>query len=397
MLARMPGDGSGAAEPWFVSVEVQGRLTAARPEFAAGERLEAVGAAVLERARARGLRTAVLTRDRRAHGEDVGWLVDRWLGCDTGDAAAIAAAVRSLPGRVAAVAGCAPGTAGPAAVAARALGLRGPDPASPVVTGDAVALREALAAAGVADGRWGVVRADAPAPVSPVGYPCTVEVDGAGTRVGPVLDDGELRVLAARACCGPGTPSASHLVVGEHVPGPRYAADGHVDGGAVTVHAWSELLTTPPPHAAGLLLTATARPPSPDAAAFVGAVLPPAGTTWDRSTWSSCWGPPVPGWSHWRRGRPTPGRTPAWTRSAGWTPPASSSPACWTGPPPRGGRRSRPAPSCCSVPTPPAGSVRCRGCARSGRSPGCSSRRCSPTSAKRRSPPPAAGRTSATS
>ncbi|MCF6506883.1 hypothetical protein E9549_05615 [Blastococcus sp. MG754426] len=273
MCERVPGDPAGADEPWFVSVEVQGRVPAARPEFAAGERLDAAGAAVLERARARGLRTAVLTRRRRSYGEDVDWLVDRWLDCDTGDAGAIAAAVRSLPGRVAALAGWAQGTTGPAAVAARELGLRGPDPASPVVTGDAVARREALAAAGIPDGRWAVLRADAPAPASPVGHPCTVEVDGAGTRVGPVHDDGELRVLAARACCGPGTLSAGRLVIGEHVAGPRYAADGYVDGGAVAVHAWSELASTPPPHPAAVLLTATTRPPSPDAAPFVAAVL----------------------------------------------------------------------------------------------------------------------------
>ncbi|MGY2004515.1 hypothetical protein [Blastococcus sp. SYSU DS1024] len=275
---RSSGAPAGDPEPWFVSVEIQVRPSAARPEFAAGERLDAAGVALLERARFRGLRTAVLTADRCSYGEELDWLVDRWVDCDTGDARAVAAAVRSLPGEVAVLTGSAPGAVRPAAVAARALGLRGPHPRSPVVTGDAVALRTALAAAGVADGRWAEVRAGDPELTSPVGYPCTVEpVDGAGARLGPVHDDGELRVLAARACCPRGGRSAPRLVIGEHVAGDRYAADGHVDRGVPTVHAWSEVLTTPPPHSAGLLLTATARPPSAEAVAFVGAVLAAAG------------------------------------------------------------------------------------------------------------------------
>ncbi|MGY1725198.1 ATP-grasp domain-containing protein [Blastococcus sp. SYSU DS0533] len=273
----VPGDRS--ADPWFASVEVQVRGTAARPEFAAGERLDAAGAAVLERARARGLRTAVLTRDRDVYGEDLDWVVDRWIDCDTHEADGIVGAVLALGG-TAAVCGAAPGSAGPAAVAARALGLRGPTPGSPAVTGDRGGLHRALAAAGLAGVRWAEVAADAEDLTSPVGYPCVVRPAGGDAgRAGLVSDERELRELATRHLAGVdhGRAPRRRLVVEEHVPGPRFGADGFSDGGNHVVLGWSEIVTAPPPLLDHLLRTVTRRPPVPHATGWVRGWLAAAG------------------------------------------------------------------------------------------------------------------------
>ncbi|SEL55389.1 Biotin carboxylase [Blastococcus sp. DSM 46786] len=277
MTEPVPGDRSAGvvAERWFVSVEVQVRATAARPELAAGERLDAAGVAVLERARSRGLRTAVLTRDREGYGEDLDWAVDRWVDCDTADALAIIGAVHPLGGTVAAVTSTVARFSGPAAVAARTLGLRGPTPGSPTLAGNRGALRRALAAAGLADVRWAEVAADAPDLTSPVGYPCVVRpvAGGGGGDAALVSDDRELREVAARHLARSdrrweGLPRL-RLVVEEHVPGPRFGADGFSGDGDHVVLAWSEIVTTPPPQHDHLVSTATTRPPVPHAVGWV--------------------------------------------------------------------------------------------------------------------------------
>src|SRR4051812_49054844 len=107
-------------DAWFVCVEVHVRSTAARPELGVGERLEAPGEAQLDRARRRGLRTAVLVRDRAYYGGSLDWLVDQWIECDTRDPHAILAAVRSLSGDVQALTSSVDTFAGPTAHASHA-------------------------------------------------------------------------------------------------------------------------------------------------------------------------------------------------------------------------------------------------------------------------------------
>ncbi|MGY1914294.1 ATP-grasp domain-containing protein [Blastococcus sp. SYSU DS0973] len=272
------GQLSRPAVPWFVAVELDEPRGAARPEFGAGERLDDPGVALLDRAGRRGMRTAVLTRDRRRAADGTDWPVDRWVHCETADPAAMAAAVRSLGGEVAAVTSAVDGFAGPAAAAARALGLRGPTPGSAALGHDAAAVRTALAAAGATDVAWCEVAAGAVS-TSPVGYPCVVQpVDaGAGCDVGRVSDDQELRALAgrhlARTSYGRGVRPRHRLLVEGHVPGRRYAADGFVDGRGPVVLAWSELIMAPPPHVTELALTVTTRAPGADAADHVGGWL----------------------------------------------------------------------------------------------------------------------------
>ncbi|MGY2065236.1 hypothetical protein [Blastococcus sp. SYSU DS0619] len=261
-----------------MTVELDEPRGAARPEFGAGERLDGPGPGLLDRAGRRGLRTAVLTRGSRQGADGIDWPVDRWVPCDTADPAAIVAAARSLGGEVAAVTSPVDGFAGPAAAAARLLGLRGPTPGSAALASDAVAVRTALATAGVADIAWAEIAAGAAA-TSPVGYPCVVRpVDaGAGCAAGLVADDAELRALAARhrarVSSGRDGRPRHRLLVEERVPGRRYAADGFVDERGPVVLAWSELIMAPPPHLTELARTATAGAPCADAAEHVGAWL----------------------------------------------------------------------------------------------------------------------------
>ncbi|MCZ2857636.1 ATP-grasp domain-containing protein [Blastococcus sp. VKM Ac-2987] len=263
-------------EAWFVAVELDEPRGAARPEFGAGERLDGPGPAQLDRAGRRGLRTAVLTRDRCQAAGGADWPVDRWVHCDTADPAAIAAAARSLGGEVAAVTSSVDGFAGPAAVAARLLGSRGPTPGSAALAADAAAVRTALAAAGATDVAWGEIAAGAAA-TSPVGYPCVVRpVDTwAGWDAGLVADEAELRAFAARhmarGTAGRGMRPRGRLVVEERVRGRRYAADGFVDERGPVVLAWSELVMSPPPHLTELARTTTTAAPCADAAGHVGA------------------------------------------------------------------------------------------------------------------------------
>lgn len=263
-------------EAWFVTVELDEPRGAARPEFGAGERLDGPGPAQLDRAGRRGLRTAVLTRDRRQAAGRTDWPVDRWVHCDTADPAAIAAAARSLGGEVAAVTSSVDGCAGQAALAARQLGLRGPAPGSAALASDATVVRTALAAAGTSDVAWVEVAAGA-AVTSPVGYPCVVRpVDAwAWCDAGLVADDAELRAFAARhrASSTRGVRPRHRLVVEECVRGQRYAADGFVDERGAVVLAWSELIMSPPPHLTELARTTTTGAPCADAAEHVGAWL----------------------------------------------------------------------------------------------------------------------------
>ncbi|WP_346622350.1 ATP-grasp domain-containing protein [Blastococcus montanus] len=252
---------------WFVAVEVHVRSSAARPEFGAGERLDAPGVAQLESARLRGLRTAVLTRDRAFYGDDLDWLVDHWIDCDTGNAAAIAAAAGSLTGVVAALTSSVDGFSGPAAAAARALGLRGPTPGTPALAHDEAAVRRALTAAGIPGVRWAEVSAADAELDAPVGYPCLVmPVDGGtGWDVGLVSDDSELRAVAARHrarhCYGRALRPRHRLIVEEVTRGPRFSADGFVDEDGPVVLAWSERVMAAPPHHTELAVTATTQPP----------------------------------------------------------------------------------------------------------------------------------------
>ncbi|NEK87073.1 ATP-grasp domain-containing protein [Blastococcus saxobsidens] len=277
------GEEPAGGEPWFVAVELPVRARAACPELGAGERLDAPGAAQLERARWRGLRTAVLTRDRGSYGEDVDWVADRWIECDTLHPESIVAAVGELDGPVAALTSAVDDFVGPAAVAARALGLRGPTPGSPALAHDEGVLRAALAAAGIALAPWVSVAADDPGLESAVGYPCVVApVDAGRTRdVGLVADGRELRALAARhaarAAYGRGVRPRRRLLVEQYVEGPRYCADGVVAAGEPVILAWSDQLMSLPPDFTEMALTATRQPPAGSATAFVEAVLAAAG------------------------------------------------------------------------------------------------------------------------
>ncbi|WP_165400414.1 ATP-grasp domain-containing protein [Blastococcus saxobsidens] len=268
---------------WFVAVELLRRSSAGRPELGVGERLEAPGVAQLERARARGLSTAVLTRDRAFYGDDADWLVDRWIECDTVDPSAILAAIGPLGGTVAAITSTVDGFLGAAAAAARSLGLRGPTPDSPALANDEAALRSAVTSAGLAVSPWVSVSAGALALTSAVGYPCVVTpVDGARRwDAAVVADDHQLRELAARHArrdtYGRRVRPRHRLLVEQYVHGPRYAADGYVTEGEAVILAWSAQVMTLPPEFTEFALTAVRQPPTPGAGAFVGAALAAAG------------------------------------------------------------------------------------------------------------------------
>ena len=269
-------------EPWFVAVEVPVRARAARPELGAGERLDAPGVAQLERARSRGLRTAVLARDLALYADDLDWAADRWIECDTLHPEPIVAAVGGLDGTVAALTSSVDDVVGPAAAAARALGLRGPTPGSPALAHDEGVLRAALAAAGIAVAPWVVVSADDPDLESAVGYPCVVApVDGGrALGVGLVSDRGELRALAARHAvrptCGRGV-RPRRILLEQYVDGPRYCADGVVTAGEPVILSWSDQMMGLAPGFTEMALTATRQAPTPGAAGFVAAVLDAAG------------------------------------------------------------------------------------------------------------------------
>ncbi|RBY94608.1 hypothetical protein DQ244_04780 [Blastococcus sp. TBT05-19] len=272
-----------ADDRWFVAVELLRRSSPARPELGVGERLDVPGVAQLERARERGLRTAVLARDRAFYGDDAAWAVDRWLECDTLDPAAVVAEVGRLGGTVVAVTSTVDTFLRPAAVAARALGLHGPTPGAAALSNDEAVLRAAMDDAGVAVAPWVAVCAGEPGLTSAVGYPCVVApVDGARRwDVALAADDRELRTLAGRhvgrTSYGRGIRPRHRLLVEQYVPGPRHAADGFVVEGRPQVHAWSEQVMTLPPEFTELTLTATREAPVRGAAAFVGAVLAAAG------------------------------------------------------------------------------------------------------------------------
>lgn len=281
-MAR-PQHAGESARPWFVSVEVEVRRAAARPELGVGERLEASGAAQLERARSRGLRIAVLARDRAFYGDELDWLVDRWVECETLCPDAVARALRELGGPVAALTSTVDGFLGPAATAARTLELRGPTPGSPALGQDEGALRAALGAAGVPVAPWMSVAADEPTLASAVGYPCVVAPVDAGRRidVGLASDDRELRALAARHAARPGYARGREprrrLLVEQYVPGPRCSADGFVVDGEPVVLAWSEQVLALPPELTVMAATTTRQPPTAGAEDFVRAVLAVAG------------------------------------------------------------------------------------------------------------------------
>lgn len=269
--------------PWFVAVEVPIRARAARPELGAGERLDAPGVAQLERARSRGLRIAVLGRDPGVYAGDLDWVADRWIECDTLHPESILAAVGELDGAVVALTSSVDEFVAPAAVAARALGLRGPTPGSPALARDEGVLRAALTAAGIAVAPWVVVSAADSGLESAVGYPCVVApVDGSRVReVGLVSDGSELRTLAARhaarASDGRGLRPRPGLLVEQYVEGPRSCADGVVAAGEPVVLAWSDQTMSLPPDFTEMALTTTRQPPTPTAAGFVAAVLDAAG------------------------------------------------------------------------------------------------------------------------
>ncbi|WP_198597745.1 ATP-grasp domain-containing protein [Blastococcus atacamensis] len=254
-----------------------------RPELGVGERLDAPGVAQLERARARGLQTAVLVGDRAFYGDDADWLVDRWVECDTLDPAAIVAAVDELGGVVLAVTSTVDSFLAPTAAAVRALGLRGPTPGTPVLSDDEAVLRAAMADAGVAVAPWVSVCAGEPGLASAVGYPCVVApVDGSRRwDVALVGDDRELRALATRhggrSTYGRQVRPRHRLLVEQYVHGPRYAADGFVVEGRPEVLAWSEQVMTLPPEFTELALTATRQAPVGIAPAYVEAALAAAG------------------------------------------------------------------------------------------------------------------------
>jgi biotin carboxylase len=282
-----PGEGSSRSGPaavrWFVAVELLRRSSAVRPEFGAGERLDVATVAQFEQARSRGLGIAVLVRDREFYGDDADWLVDRWIECETLDPASVVAAVGQLGGTVTAVTSAVDGFLRSAAVAARALGLRGPTPGTPALVNDETVLRTAMAEAGVALAPWVSVRTAEAALTSTIGYPVVVAPVDAARRydVAVVGEDGELRALAAqharRATYVRGLRPQHRLLVEQYVDGPRFAADGYVVDGRVVILAWSEQVMTPPPEFTELAVTVTRRPPAADASQFVGAALAASG------------------------------------------------------------------------------------------------------------------------
>ncbi|WP_166509586.1 ATP-grasp domain-containing protein [Blastococcus sp. TF02-8] len=271
------------SDRWFVAVELPCRSSARCPTLAAGERLLVPGVAQLEHARARGMRIAVATRERASYGTDVDWLVDRWVECETRDAAAVVNGLAGLDGPVAAVTSTVDGFLGSAAGAARALGLPGPTPGSPALAEDEAVLRAAVAAAGVAVAPGVVVSATDPALTAAVGYPCVVSPVDGGRRwdVALVSDDRELRAVAARHAgrrtYGRGVEPRRRLLVEQYVHGPRFAADGVVVAGRPVVLAWSEQVMTAPPEWSELATTAVRQPPVRQAPDFVCAVLAAAG------------------------------------------------------------------------------------------------------------------------
>lgn len=264
-----------ATANWFVAVELHVRSGPGRPDLSSGPILEAPGPAQLRRARRRGLRTAVLARSRTFYGPELDDLVDVWIECDTRDSDRLSSAVTALPGVIAALTSSVDSFVGPAAAAARTMGLRGPTPRTPALSRDKAVARAALAAAGVPDVAWAVVPANDPRLDSPIGYPCVVKpVDGAASwDVRLVENRAQTRALAAqhlqRLEYGRGVRPQHRLLFEQYVPGPLISAEGFVHDGVPQVLAWSDRLLTAPPHFAELAITSIATPPTPAADGFV--------------------------------------------------------------------------------------------------------------------------------
>lgn len=274
-----------AIGPWMVSVELHTLPGETRPGPHTGERIVGPSEALLLEARARGLRVAVAAHDPTSYASKYDDLVDRWIRVDTSSPDHVLAAVTSLEGRVAAVTSSIDSFIGITAEVTARLGLRGPNPRSASIQRDKSAARRALAAAGIADVRWGVGDAADRDLRSPIGYPAVAKpVDGAGSwDVAIVADDSEAQALARQHLqrdYGRGVRPRRRLLFEELADGDVYSAEGIVTGGDTHVLGYSSRLMGPRPHFVELALAFAARPPEPAIPYWVETVLGALGHDW---------------------------------------------------------------------------------------------------------------------
>ena len=241
--------------------------------------MTASSAAALQAARQIGLRTAVVVTDRVFYGHAFDHLVDEWLAADTSSAANVIRALATLSGAVVAVTSSVDSFVRVAAKVSRARHLPGPNPDGAGIRRDKSAARQALAAAGMPDIRWGVQDATDENLTSPIGYPAVVKpVDGAASWDVVLVDnDHDARALAARhlgrTTYGRGVTPCRRLIFEQVLEGPVYSAEGIVDAEGITVFGYSDRVMTPPPYYVELAVRFSAERPFPNADQYVADCL----------------------------------------------------------------------------------------------------------------------------
>lgn len=264
---------------WFVSIELHTLPGGVRTLPSAGEIVTASSAAALQAARQFGLRTAVVVTDRAFYGHAFDHLVDAWLVTDTSSAVNVNQALTTLNGDVTAVTSSVDSFVRVAAEVSRIRHLLGPNPDGPGIRRDKSTARQALAAAGIPDIRWGVQDATDENLTSPIGYPAVVKpVDGAASwDVSLVINDHDARALAARhlgrTTYGRGVTPRRRLIFEQVLEGPVYSAEGLVDAEGVTVFGYSDRVMTPPPYFVELAVRFSTERPYPDADRYVADCL----------------------------------------------------------------------------------------------------------------------------
>ena len=277
---------------------------------------------MLQAARRRGLRTAVLAADRVLYGHVYDDLVDAWLVTDTSDARAASTAITALDGEVAAVTSSVDSFVRVAARVARRRGLRGPDPEGAGIGRDKARARQALADADIPDIRWATLPARLEDIASPIGYPCVVKpVDGvASWDVALVTSDQEVQSLARRHLrreYGRNVRPRRRLLFEEFFDGPLYSAEGFTGPDGVRILGYSDRVMSPPPHFIELAVRFASTPPFPDARAFVESCLKALGYDFGAFHLEFILTPAGPGWSSL-----TPGSS-----AQGYSRPSATSPA----------------------------------------------------------------------
>jgi len=215
--------------------------------------LPSASLSALRSARAHGAKTVVATADPAFYQGKFDELVDAWVSCDTTRAEHVATALHALqPDALIAFSDLFVTQANEAAML---LGVKHPHSAgSPAVSRDKARVRAALDHAGIANARWGTIKASAERPTSPVGYPAIVKpVDGSGSwDVRRVTCDQELQDACAahakRTTYGRNVAPRRQLLCEEELIGDLVSAEGFVRGADVEIWGHSSRTLSDPPY-----------------------------------------------------------------------------------------------------------------------------------------------------